>query len=158
MIRFTLQFILWCVFCLCSLSVSGQVTASFTTDDTAGCAPLIVHFTSTSTGATGYSWNLGNGTPPPTSSAASTAYTAPGTYTVTLTANNGSATSTATAIIRVYSNPTVNFTANDTSVCPGTPVTFSSSSTPGSWGTLTYTWNFGDGSSSTANSPVYSYG
>ena len=68
MFKYTLQFILLvCILLLSSLSVRGQVTASFTTDDTAGRAPLVVHYTSTSTGATGYSWNLGDGSTPPTS-------------------------------------------------------------------------------------------
>ncbi|HEX4849625.1 MAG TPA: hypothetical protein VFV08_02410, partial [Puia sp.] len=44
--------------------VQAQVNANFTPDKTAGCAPLAVHFTNTTTGAvpgSTYTWNFGNG-------------------------------------------------------------------------------------------------
>jgi PKD repeat protein len=43
-------------------TVTHAVTANFTVDFNSGCTPLVVHFTNTSTGATSYSWDLGNGT------------------------------------------------------------------------------------------------
>jgi gliding motility-associated-like protein len=76
-------------------------------------------------------------------------------YTVTLIAYNGSASSTATHTITVYPAPTVSFNANDTSVCPGTPVTFTSTTIPGVAGSLSYVWNFGDGVTSSAGSPSH---
>ena len=49
--------------CLGSITVKAQPAASFIANDTASCLPLVVHFTNTSgAGATGYSWDLGNGT------------------------------------------------------------------------------------------------
>jgi len=156
---FLLKILLIFSLCIGPLIVKGQLSASFTIDptDTAGCAPMIVHFTNTSTGATSYSWNLGNGSPLSTYTDVSGTYTTAGTYTITLTAYNGSSSSTYSATIRVYALPTVNFSASDTAVCPGIPITFTSSSTTGSWGSLSYYWVFGDGGHSSLVSPTYSY-
>jgi gliding motility-associated-like protein len=144
---------LFLLFFLSAYAVSGQ-TASFTEDYVSGCAPLVVHFSNTSSGATSYSWNLGNGvitalTDP------STSYLTAGTYTVTLTAYSGSSSNTHSVIITVYPTPTVNFYASDTAVCMGEPVTFTSTTSSGVAGPLTYSWNFGDGTSSTASGPTH---
>lgn len=155
MIRYAVS-ILFTVFLLLPVFVNGQVTANFTADDTAGCAPMVVHFNNTSTGATSYSWNLGNGTLSSLTNV-SGAYLTAGTYTVTLVASNGSASNTRTMTIRVYALPTVNFTASDTTICPGGTVSFISTSSSGAWGGLTYNWNFGDGLTSAATSPSHTY-
>ena len=149
------RLLLFLLFFLSAYTVSGQ-SANFTEDYISGCAPLVVHFTNTSTGATSYSWNLGNGvitaiTDP------STSYLTAGTYTVTLTAYSGSSSSTHNVIITVYPTPTVSFYASDTSVCMGEPITFTSTTTSGVAGPMTYSWNFGDGSSSTATSPTHTF-
>ncbi len=146
---------LFFLFLLSASAVSGQ-TANFTEDYISGCAPLVVHYTNTSTGATSYSWNLGNGvitaiTDP------STSYLTAGTYTVVLTAYNGSSSTTHDVIITVYPTPTVSFYASDTSVCMGTSVTFTSTTTSGVAGAMTYSWNFGDGTSSTAAGPSHTF-
>ncbi len=154
--RFFVRIIfLMCMVFFSAYAASGQI-ANFTADYTAGCAPLVVHFTNTSTGATSYSWNLGNGATPIIANP-STSYTTPGTYTVTLTAYSGGSSSTHTITITVYPVPTVNFYANDTSVCPGTPVTFTSNSLGGVAGPLTYTWNFGDGYAGSSATPSHPY-
>ena len=73
-----------------SASVNAQApVASFIADVTAGCAPLSVNFTNTSTGANSYSWSFGNSS---TSNVfnPSTLYLSPGTYTVTLIVTNTS--------------------------------------------------------------------
>lgn len=137
------------------LSVAAKaVTANFSCSYIAGCSPLVVHFTNTSTAATSYYWDLGNSTTS-TLTNPSGSYITPGTYTVTLTAYNGSSSSVRTQVITVYASPTISFIASDTSVCPGTPVTFTSTSIPGVVGPVTYYWNFGDGTYSTAASPTH---
>ncbi|MCW3123995.1 MAG: hypothetical protein JWQ38_3487 [Flavipsychrobacter sp.] len=133
------------------------VTAGFTVDNSAGCAPLVVNFTNTSTGATSFFWDLGNGTTS-TLKNVSGSYTAIGTYTAKLTATNGGTSVTYSMTITVYPPPIVSFYANDTSVCPGTAVTFySTSTTGGSPGPMTYIWNFGDGTISTLPTPTHAY-
>ncbi|MES2701629.1 MAG: PKD domain-containing protein [Bacteroidota bacterium] len=154
--RYIKTILIFCLFMLCSPVAFAQVTANFTADHLTGCAPLIVHFTNTSTGATSYSWDLGNSTGSLVTHP-SASYGTAGTYTVVLTAINGATTATHTAIITVYPVPVANFVANDTNVCPGVPVTFTSTSTAGMAGPMTYTWNFGDGVTSTATTPSHSY-
>jgi PKD repeat protein len=156
MLKCTLNLFLLLLICFAAISAKGQVTAGFTLSDTAGCAPIIVHFTNTSTGATSYFWDLGNGT---TTSAtnASASYTSAGSYTVTLTAYNSPATSVYTKVIKGIAAPSISFSASSTAVCPAIPITFISTSIANYPGPMTYIWNFGDGSSSTANSPVYAY-
>jgi gliding motility-associated-like protein len=137
----------------CSLA-SFALTANFTADYVAGCAPLVVHFTNTTSPSSGttYFWDLGNGTISPLTDV-SGSYLTPGTYTVRLTATNGGVTSVHTITITVYPSPTVSFFASDTTICPGSSVTFTSTSTSGVPGGMTYLWNFGDGSSGTG-SPI----
>lgn len=136
-------------------SLSGEAqTAGFSVDNASGCTPLIVHFTNTSTGATSYSWNLGNSTTTGITDP-SGSYVTPGTYTVTLTAYGPSGSSTATTVITVYPLPNVSFSAADTTLCPGFPASFINTSAPNTSGPAVYTWNFGDGSTSSAATPTY---
>jgi PKD repeat protein len=135
--------------------------ANFTANTTSGAAPLSVAFTSTSTGSiTGYSWNFGDGTAS-TSANPTHAYSAAGTYNVTLTVSGpgGTTTVTKTGFITVRTAsptaPVANFTANNTSGAAPLAVSFTSTST----GTIaSYAWNFGDGTSSAAANPSHTYG
>lgn len=144
------------VLLLCLAFQSGaQVVAGFTASPTTGCAPLLVNFTNTTTPVSGttYSWNFGvSGTSVLTNP--STSFTTPGTHVVTLTATNGSSVGTYTLAITVYPPPTVNFVADDTAVCPCTPITFSNTSVAGVPGGMTCSWNWGDGSGTTVGSPA----
>ncbi len=137
-------------------AVARALTADFTQDYLSGCSPLVVHFTNTSSGATSYSWDLGNGTTS-TLTDVSGSYITPGTYTVVLTATSGGATSTHSVTITVYPSPVVSFHATDTAICPGTSTSFVSTSTLGTSGAGTYLWNFGDGSTSTLSAPTHTY-
>jgi len=133
--------------------------ADFTATPLTGCAPLVVQFTSTSTGnPTSYQWNLGNGVNTVQQNP-STAYTLPGTYTVTLTVtnSNGSNTKTVTSYITVVPNPTVAFSALDSSNCPPFPVQFTNLTNLNAPGAGTFSWSFGDGNVSTATNPANTY-
>ena len=159
MSTYTRKIVLFLLLLAAPIAAFG-VTASFTADYISGCAPLVVHFTNTSTGGTSFDWDLGNGTTTTTTSTGtgvSGSYLTAGTYTVTLTAHNGSSTSVYHITITVYPSPVVSFTATDTGLCPGSSATFTSTSTAGTTGACTYVWNFGDGSSSTATSPTHTF-
>lgn len=143
-----------------AIQVHGQTpVADFSATPITGCAPLIVQFTSISTGnPTSYQWNLGNGVNTVQQNP-STAYTQPGTYTVTLTVSNanGSNTKTVTNYITVVANPTVSFAAVDSNGCPPFVAQFNNSTNLNAPGSGTYSWSFGDGAVATAASPTHTY-
>ncbi len=90
-----------------SFTVNGSiaVVASFTASVYTGQAPLNVVFTNGTIGASSYNWNLGNGTT--TGPTAATTYNASGTYTVILTASNGTCFDTASAVIIVDASTSI---------------------------------------------------
>lgn len=137
----------------------GQVVAGFTASPTSGCAPLLVSFTNTTTPVIGttYVWDFGNGTPPVTLTNPSTSYFSAGTYTVTLTATNGSSSNTASRVITVYPTPAISFSASDTAVCPGVPLTFTSTTVAGTTGHMTLLWSTGDGYTDTSTTFTHAY-
>lgn len=77
-----------------------------------------------------------------------------GNYVVTVTKNNCS--TTASRSISINPNPVAAFTMPSFVCMPGGSVKFTNSSTISS-GTMTYFWNLGDGSTSTATSPSKVY-
>lgn len=132
------------------------VTANFTGTPTTGCAPLNVSFTDASTGSpTSWSWTFGDGGTS-TAQNPSYSYAAAGTYTVTLTVGNGTCqnTLTRTNYVTVSAVPVAAFTGAPTSGTAPLAVTFTNQSTGNP---TSYSWNFGDGGTSTAASPTYSY-
>ncbi len=156
---FTPKFLYILLLCLPAFSVKAQLVAGFTASPTSGCAPLVVCFTNTTTPTTGttYDWNLDNGSAIIHLTDPCGSYLTAGTYTVTLTAHNGSSTSTHTAVITVYPSPVVNFTVNDTTICPGTSVTFTSTTVGGVPGPVTYSWAYGDGFGGTGSPSTHTY-
>ena len=145
-----------------ALTFSGEqetaappVTA-FTATPTAGLAPLSVQFTDLSAGSpTSWSWAFGDGNTSTAQNPQHT-YSSAGTYTVTLTATNeyGSDTETKTDYITVYSPVTAQFMADVTYGALPLTVQFTdaSSGSPTSW-----TWDFGDGNTSTDQNPEHTY-
>ncbi|MFM2135154.1 MAG: hypothetical protein RL021_554 [Bacteroidota bacterium] len=145
------KFILSFVFFLLSLTpVFAQVTADFTADDNEGCAGyLTVTFTSTSTGApVNFQWDFGDGSSSTLGGVVSHTYSSAGSYTVTLTASDGvnSDTETKANFIIVHSNPSASFSVSEDTVCEGTPITFTSTTTPGDGALAQCAWTFNDGS------------
>ncbi|MCU7548673.1 PKD domain-containing protein [Chitinophagaceae bacterium LB-8] len=134
--------------------------ANFTSNATNGCAPIIVNFQDRSSGnPTSWKWDFGNGSTS-TKQNPSTSYFTAGTYTVTLTVSNasGSNTVTKTSLITVYDGPTVDFIADKTTSCAPGRIQYTDKATP-SPGTTnnTWFWDFGDGTSSTAQNPQHVY-
>jgi len=127
-------------------------TAGFSANTTSGCAPLTVEFTSTSTGASTYAWSFPGGSPnTSTQQNPTVVYSAAGTYSVTLIVSNvaGSDTLTQTNYIVVNTTPVAGFTSS----VNGTTTTFTNTST----NATSYSWDFGDGGTSSATNPTHTY-
>ncbi len=118
------------------------------------CLGNATSFTNGTTGGTGtvtHSWNFGDGNTS-TSTSPTHTYATAGKYTVTLTSTGqGSCMATTTKVVEVYVAPTVVVTVSD--VCLGQTSSFVGTTT----GASTYLWNFGDGNTSTAQSPSHTY-
>ncbi len=104
-----------------------------------------------------WTWNYGDGkteilTAPPFQHN----YATPGIYLVTLktTDNEGCTDSFTLPTPLVISKPIASFKSMDTVTCPNKPVNFTNQSTGPN---LNYTWYFGDGTTSIAQSPVHQY-
>lgn len=121
-----------------------------------GCVPLQVQFTNLSEYAISSHWSFGDGG---TANATNPVYTywQPGTYTVTLTIEGPGGTTDQMVqemIINVYPRAHAAFTVTPTEVSvPGEPVYCINMSVNAN----SYQWNFGDGSVSHAEDPVYYY-
>jgi len=106
---------------------------------------------------TQHSWNFGDGGTATTLNA-TRSYSTPGTYTVKLvsTSNNGCKDSTTRSVI-VHPMPLSIFSANTAIQClTGNTFQFTNNSMISS-GTLSSNWNFGNGATSTLQSPTHSY-
>jgi PKD repeat protein len=133
-------------------------TADFAANPVSGLAPLTVAFTDQSSGnPTSWRWDFGDGATSTTQNPTHT-YAAPGTYTVSLTATNVAGSNTATRTDLVTATPppapTADLSASPTSGGAPLDVAFSdrSSGDPTGW-----SWDFGDGTTSTAQNPLHTY-
>ena len=99
---------------------------------------------------TSWQWNFGDGGLSSLQNPIHT-YTSPGTYTVTLIATNSFGSTVHYQVITA--NPLTAFINITGSYAAGSSLTFSSSYTTA----LSYSWNFGDGSSSGLQTPSHSY-
>lgn len=136
-----------------SVVIVTPPTAAFSANVTSGCAPLTVQFSNqSSANATSYAWLFPGGSPTSSTEPSPTVtYNSAGTYTVTLTVSNaaGSNTATQTNYITVNTTPTAGFTFNTNYAV----VTFNNTS----GNATSYSWNFGDGGTSTDASPSHTY-
>jgi plastocyanin len=148
-------------------------TGAFTISTTTATAGVPVTFdasgSTTSDGDTmdSYTWEFGDGTAPQTTSlpTISHAFTASGTPNVTLTVTDaGSATSapvshSLTVVQPANSPPSAHFTVTPQAPATGQTVTFdgSTSSDPDGDAITSYSWRFGDGSSTTTTTPVVTH-
>lgn len=128
-------------------------TAGFTANLTAGCVPLTVQFTSTSsTNATNFNWQFPGGMPgSSTVQNPSVVYATAGVYSVTLTVSNSAGSNTVTQTNYIIVNPLT--TASFSSTINGATASFINTSANAS----AYVWDFGDGSSSTQTNPSNTY-
>ncbi|MGN6803745.1 MAG: PKD domain-containing protein [Ginsengibacter sp.] len=140
-------------------SVNAQLKANFNADPTAGCAPLVVQFSDSSSGnPSSWKWDLGNGTTSVLQNP-SVAYFDPGTYTVKLLVKNayGVDSIAKTSFITVYSSPEINFGADNVTGCFPLTAQFIDSSIAGSGTINQWQWDFGDGNLSSLKNPQHTY-
>jgi PKD repeat protein len=153
-VAFFLVLLLFVSFILKSCKKEPPV-ANFNCDKTSGYVPLTVQFTSTSTGdITSYSWNFGDGSTS-TDQNLSHIYHSAGIFTATLTVTGpGGSNSKNTLITVIEPEPVASFTCDKTSGYVPLTVQFTSTS---SGAITTYSWNFGDGGTSTSQNPSHTY-
>ncbi len=137
------------------------LSASFAYLPTTPIASTVVSFTATASGGTPpytYSWSFGDGATG-TGLTTSHTYSSSGSYTVTLTVTDsagGSAKSTQTIQVSPVSALVASFTSSPSQPLSGQSVTFTGSAT-GGIAPYTYSWSFGDGGTSTSQSPSHTY-
>ncbi|MDZ7309171.1 MAG: phytase, partial [candidate division KSB1 bacterium] len=132
--------------------------AEFSASVTTGHAPVLVPFTDQSAGnPTSWLWDFGDGSRS-TEQHPSHTYTMAGDYTVMLTSSNACSSSTVSRTDYIHIDPCLapvaDFSALDTLGSVPMQVRFSDRSTgaPTAW-----SWDFGDGNSSTEQNPVHRY-
>ncbi|MCP3917374.1 MAG: PKD domain-containing protein, partial [bacterium] len=140
------------------VTVSATVpVVEFSGDPQTGLAPLTVDFVDESEGTiTSWAWDFGDGNTSALQFPGHT-YTASGVYTVSLTATGPGGSATETKIDYITANaatPVAEFSANPTSGLAPLAVTFSDLS---SGEVASRSWNFGDGGTSTMQSPSHTY-
>ena len=148
-----------------SLTVSDYISpvALFTYSPLSPGIGTQITFTDKSTPGSGtinqWAWSFGGGSTS-TSQNPTHTYTTSGQYTVSLTVTNtNSKTSTVSSTINVaYIAPTAQFTLSTANPNVGQTVTFTDTSVPGTTGTINqWSWNFGDGTTSTTQNPTHAY-
>ena len=137
--------------------ISPEPISDFMGSPPLGKTPLAVYFEDLSTGEiTSWSWDFGDAGTSPAQNPSHT-YNTPGTYTVSLTVTGpgGSDTEIKTDYITVTPPaPVADFSADPTSGTAPLAVNFTDLST----GSITnWSWNFGDGGTSTEQNPTHTY-
>jgi len=154
------------VFILIAFFAKAQAPCSISVDLDKGCVPLPVSFTFNHTNTSPVDsilWDFGDGNSS-SQSKPTNIYKATGIYTskVSVTFKNGTKC-TVTRLIHVYASPNADFIVNNNQpiiLCNrGNSLCFQDKSTPGKDKTpiLSWQWDFGDGQTSTKQSPCYVY-
>ncbi len=141
------------------IKVAPNPVTDFTVLPVDGCNPTTVNFTDATSIFSGsvvnWYWDLGNGTLDSAQNTA-TMYTAVGQYDVRLiTVSNHGCLDTLLLVdtVTIYPIPNPIFDL-DTFACTGQDVFFTNMSTGNN---LTYSWDFGDGNTSTVFEPIHQY-
>jgi PKD repeat protein len=150
----------------CKATVSKLITvalatADFTFTPVKPCVGDTVQFTDTSTSTDGpivsWVWNFGDGGTSIGQNPTHT-YTATGTYIITLQVTDANGcTASISRTITVSPLPTANFTFTRTLPCVGELVRFTDASTSLNGAIVNWSWDFGDGGTSTGQNPTHTY-
>ncbi len=138
-------------------------SASFTTSAVPALVGASVSFAGSASdpyGGLGFSWSFGDGATG-TGASPSHAYSAPGTYTVKMTARDTLTNSLLTVEHAVLVNdvPSASFTSSPNPGTAGGPVGFNGSASSDPDGSIvSYAWSFGDGTTGSGATPTHTYG
>jgi gliding motility-associated-like protein len=145
------------------ITVYDNPVAGFETSDSVGCFPFHVSFTDKSTvsdaAIASWSWDFGDGNTS-TAQNPSHTYTGTGNYTVTLkvTSVNGCSKSfSKSQHIKIASGVLASFNFRPAQNSCNAPIDIDFTNSSVESGTVTYTWDFGDGQTSTEKSPRHKY-
>ncbi len=146
--------------CGTTVNVAERVTVDLTGPD-ATCTGRTASFNANGSGNAKYHWDFGDGVVSDGGSSASHRYEKGGSYTVTVTADNGSGSScsvaTASHPIKVSSAPIADAGEN-VACCVGKSTSFDASGSKATdGGSLTYHWDFGDGQTSDEKTTTHVY-
>lgn len=133
--------------------VLDSILPSFTYVVHQGCHGDTVIFTNTSINATRYLWAFGDGSSDTVANPVHV-FTTQGTFHTVIYGINAACMDSSATDISLTHPLDANFTAAPLIVCQGLPVTFTNSSVGTS---LSYRWLFGNGATSTASDPTYTY-
>ncbi|MDY0267142.1 MAG: PKD domain-containing protein [Methanimicrococcus sp.] len=142
-----------------NISVTNNLKADFSAANNMGSSPLKVSFTDTTTGAgsgSSYLWNFGDGATSTDKNPTHT-YTKTGTYSVALTVTNpcGATDSILKSnSISVGNVPVAGFSGTPTNGVSPLAVSFTDKSLGEN---LTYSWDFGNGKTSSEKNPKHTY-
>jgi outer membrane protein assembly factor BamB/PKD repeat protein len=138
------------------------LSASASANPTSGTAPLTVQFTGSASGGSSpysYSWSFGDGGSSSNQNPSHT-YQASGTYTATLTVTDSQSNKATSSVTLTVSPPPQSLSAfasaSPTSGTAPLTVQFTGSASGGS-SPYSYSWTFGDGSSSNLQNPSHVY-
>lgn len=112
-----------------------------------------VRFTNTSTDATSYLWDFGNGGLTTTEVDPNIIFESTGDVVVKLTATNDDGSNTTEQTITVYARATAAFTYTPETVVQNDTVRFTNTSTDAN----SYLWDFSDGGTSTETDPIHQF-
>jgi gliding motility-associated-like protein len=140
-----------------AITINPLPSIDFAINNAEICLEEDIAFTNNTTGADTFTWLTGDGVQD-TSQNLQHLYTLPGIYSVKLIATTAmGCTDSLTKTVTVNPKPTAKFSILLSEQCiNGNSFAFKNESTTAS-GTLTYSWQFGDGNSSNSKDPVHVY-
>ena len=141
------------------IDVHPAIKADFTVKETVQCTPSSITFSNASQGGASFSWDFGDGSDTVTTNINpvshvfnNSSFNNIGTYQVTMTAESSAGcTSQMTIPVDVYPDIEALFTPSFDEGCHPLQVSFNNSSNGG----YTYSWDFDDGSTSSATTPTH---
>jgi gliding motility-associated-like protein len=131
----------------------GIIAANYTASPSSACVFTSVQFTNASVGGTSVLWDFGDGDTAMSQNPTHT-FSTSGTFDVTLVIFDGGCSDTIVMPYTVHPQPVADFTFSPLHPCPApSTLQFTNNTT----GAINYYWSFGDGGTSNATSPSYSY-